>query len=133
MPRSARPRYPPAMPDNPSFAVYILASRSRILYIGVTNSLPPPRAGTQVQTHPGLHSAKYNCNRLVWFANFQYINNAIATEKKLKGWLRSRKIALIEEKNPTWEDLGATWYTQEQLGKIRDRSTVGIDEACTKD
>ncbi len=39
-------------------------------------------------------------------------------EKKLKGWLRARKIALIEEKNPTWEDLSVHWYTPEQLQKF---------------
>jgi len=55
-------------------------------------------------------TAQYNCNRLVWFEHFQYIDNAIRREKQLKGWLRSRKIALIEQSNPTWEDLSATWF-----------------------
>ena len=51
----------------------------------------------------------------MWFSNFEYINNAIALEKKLKGWLRARKVAPVEEKNPTWRDLSESWYTQEQL------------------
>jgi hypothetical protein len=46
------------------------------------------------------------------------VDKAIAMEKKLKGWLRARKIALIAEKNPTWEDLSTGWYTQEQLDKF---------------
>jgi len=53
----------------------------------------------------------YNCNRLVWFERFEYVNNAIGREKQLKGWLRSRKVALIEQSNPTWEDLSADWFT----------------------
>ncbi len=105
------------MPEDPIFAVYILASRSRTLYIGVTNSLRRRVLEHKCKRIPGF-TAQYNCNRLVWFSNFQYVNNAIAMEKKLKGWLRSRKIALIEEQNPTWQDLSATWYTQEQLEKF---------------
>ena len=66
------------MPENPSFAVYILASRSRILYIGVTNSLRRRVLEHKCKRIPGF-TARYNCNRLVWFTNFQYVNNAIAT------------------------------------------------------
>jgi putative endonuclease len=107
----------PLLPQDPIFAVYILASRSRTLYIGVTNSLRRRILEHKCKHVPGF-TASYNCNRLVWFSNFEYINNAIATEKRLKGWLRSRKIALIEEKNPTWEDLSASWFTPEQLEKF---------------
>jgi len=113
----ALPHYLPPMPQNPAFAVYIVASRSRTLYIGVTNNLRRRILEHKCKRIPGF-TVTYNCDRLVWFTNFQYINNAIATEKKLKGWLRSRKIAIVEEKNPTWEDLSATWYTQEQLEKF---------------
>jgi putative endonuclease len=60
-------------------------------------------------------SASYNCNRLVYYEQFASPTNAIAREKQLKGWIRKKKIALIEKTNPTWQDLSEGWYTQEQL------------------
>ena len=73
-----------------TYYVYIMASRSRVLYTGVTNDL----------------------GRLVYFEEFGDVRDAIACEKQLKGWVRSRKIQLIEEKNPTWEDLAAHWFPE---------------------
>ena len=55
-------------------------------------------------------TARYNCDRLVWFENFQYIQSAIAREKELKGWRRAKKIALIVSMNPRWMDLSRDWY-----------------------
>jgi putative endonuclease len=93
-------------PDAYEFYVYILASRSRTLYIGVTRHLR-----TRILQHraqkPGSFTARYKIDRLVYFERFQYISNAIAREKELKDWNRARKIALIETTNPTWEDLAA--------------------------
>ena len=105
------------MHEDPTFSTYILASSSRTLYIGITNNLRRRILQHKCKVIPGF-SSRYNCDRLVWFATFQYVDKAIAAEKKLKGWLRARKIALIVEKNPTWEDLSADWYTQEQLDKF---------------
>ncbi len=48
---------------------------------------------------------KYNVSRLVYFEEFQNVNDAIEAEKKIKGWLRSKKISLVESKNPEWKDL----------------------------
>ena len=48
---------------------------------------------------------RYNVNKLVYFEHFTDINDAIAAEKKIKGWLRIKKINLIKSKNPTWKDL----------------------------
>jgi putative endonuclease len=55
-------------------------------------------------------TARYNCDRLVWLERFQYVQNAIAREKELKGWSRAKKIALIESANPAWMDLSRDWY-----------------------
>ena len=52
-----------------------------------------------------VFSKKYNLHRLVYLEAFGEIRNAIAREKQLKGWLRSKKIALIETDNPQWNDL----------------------------
>jgi putative endonuclease len=54
-------------------------------------------------------ASKYHCDRLVHYESFDDVHRAIGREKELKGWLRSKKIALIESSNPRWEDLAATW------------------------
>jgi putative endonuclease len=83
--------------------VYILSNRSRTFYIGVINDLLRRIAEHREGTHDGF-TAKYRIHRLVHSEHFQYIDNAITREKVLKGWLRSKKIALIQTDNPTWED-----------------------------
>ena len=54
-------------------------------------------------------SAKYNCNKLLYYEHFDNINNAIAREKQLKGWRRSKKENLIRKYNPGWRDLSRDW------------------------
>jgi putative endonuclease len=54
-------------------------------------------------------SSKYKCNRLVYFESFDDVHKAIGREKQLKGWRRSKKIALIEKLNPRWEDHAKNW------------------------
>jgi putative endonuclease len=90
------------------FFVYILSSRSRNLYIGLTNDLRR-RVLEHRQHRPGTHTARYNIDRLVYFERFQYVQSAIAREKELKDWNRALKVGLIEQVNPTWEDLAAEW------------------------
>jgi putative endonuclease len=68
----------------------------------------------KVKLHEGF-SATYNCHRLIWFERYDDPRNAIAREKQLKGWIRAKKIALIEKTNPTWNDLSESWYTAQQL------------------
>jgi putative endonuclease len=55
---------------------------------------------------------EYKCHRLVHWESFDDVRNAINREKEIKGWRRSKKVALIEETNPTWEDLAADWYEE---------------------
>ncbi|WP_433974009.1 GIY-YIG nuclease family protein [Tunturiibacter lichenicola] len=90
------------------FYVYILASRSRTLYVGFTNNIRQ-RINQHRNKNPDTHTAKYNIGRLVHYEHFTYVLNAIAREKELKDWNRSKKIELIEQSNPTWEDLAADW------------------------
>ena len=86
------------------FWVYILSNRSHILYIGLTNSLRR-RVSEHRKQIQGTFTARYKITRLVYFEEFQYVNNAIAREKELKHWTRAQKIALIEASNSTWEEL----------------------------
>ena len=93
-----------AMPQREyEFYVYILGSRSRNLYIGMTNNLRR-RVAEHREHRPGAYTAQYNIDRLLYFERFQYVRSAIAREKELKDWNRARKIELIEKVNPTWED-----------------------------
>jgi putative endonuclease len=94
---------------DPAYCAYIMASRSRTLYIGVTSDLTRRAFQHKQKTLRGF-SARYNCTRLVWFQSFSEISAAIQREKELKGWTRAKKIALIESANPTWEDLSAAWH-----------------------
>jgi len=92
-----------------SFFVYVMSNRSKTLYTGVTNNLLR-RVWEHKQGVGSEFCAHYKLDRLVYFEEFRYVDNAIAREKQIKGWLRIRKIALIVAQNPTWSDLSAEWY-----------------------
>ena len=96
------------------YFTYIVASRSRTLYAGVTSDLEKRVFEHKKKLHEGF-SATYNCARLVWFERFTEVDFAIEREKQLKRWRREKKTALIEANNPTWVDLSEGWYTREQL------------------
>jgi putative endonuclease len=87
-----------------TYDVYILASRSGVLYIGATNDLERRVAEHKAKRVPGF-TAGYNCDRFVWYEAFANVNDAIAAEKRIKGWRREKKLALIHETNPTMADL----------------------------
>jgi putative endonuclease len=87
-----------------TYHVYILASISRTLYIGVTNDIERRVAEHVEGLTPGF-TAKYHIKRLVYFEAFEEIEAAVAREKQLKGWRRAKKIKLIESLNPNWNDL----------------------------
>ena len=91
------------------FWVYILASRSRVLYVGVTNDLLRRIREHPTREVPGF-TAKYRIDRLVHCEETDDIEAAIAREKEIKGWRRSKKIVLIEAANPTWIDLSQGWF-----------------------
>jgi methylglutaconyl-CoA hydratase len=96
------------------FYVYIMASKSRVLYTGVTNDIRSRAWDHKNDINPGF-TRDYRVHRLVYYETFQYIGNAIAREKTIKGWLRRKKTALIESKNPTWEDLSESWFDGKQV------------------
>ena len=95
--------------------VYILAGKSAVLYTGVTSRLDVRTIQHRSKQIEGF-TRKYNITRLVYFESFGDIRDAIAREKTIKGWLRSKKIALIQSQNPTWRDLAddflpkSKWY-----------------------
>lgn len=90
---------------NNQFYVYILTNHSdKVLYTGVTNNIQRRIFEHKNKLISGF-SSKYNLNKLVYLELFSNPNEAIAAEKKIKGWLRKKKINLIETKNPDWLDL----------------------------
>lgn len=93
-----------------TFYVYILASRSRVLYVGVTNDLARRVNEHKQGSVPGF-TTRYRVTRLVYFEEFADIRDAIAREKEIKGWVRSRKVRLIGSRNPTWEDLSSLFFS----------------------
>ena len=90
------------------YHVYILSSKSGTLYIGMTNNLRRRIWEHKHKIVAGF-TQKYNVNRLVYFEEYREPQQAIAREKQLKGWLRKRKITLIESSNPKWRDLSDDW------------------------
>ncbi len=112
------------------FYVYIMASKSRVLYIGITNNLRR-RVWEHKNDLCSGFTRDYKIHRLVYFERFQYVRNAIHREKQLKGWLRKRKVGLIETINPTWEDLAAEWFKPtEEKQVLRAQNTRAQDDSC---
>jgi putative endonuclease len=90
------------------YSVYIVASKSRVLYIGMTNNLERRIFEHKNDTVEGF-SMQYRCHRLLYYESFDDVGKAIDREKQLKRWNRAKKICLIEQRNRTWEDLAADW------------------------
>ena len=107
------------------YSVYIVASRSRRLYVGVTNNL----IGRLFRHRNGESefTARYGITRLVYFETTRDVRSAIAREKQIKGWVRAKKIALITRANPTWDDLAADWF-DEKGGKTKADPEERSDE-----
>ena len=87
-----------------TYFVYIMASRSRVLYTGVTNDLARRVDEHKRGVNAGFTS-RYRITRLVYVEEFADIRDAIAREKQIKSWTRIRRIGLVEQRNPFWQDL----------------------------
>ena len=86
--------------------VYIITNQyNRVLYTGVTAELRARIWEHKTKFHPKSFTAKFNCNKIVWFECFHHIVEAIEREKQIKGGSRKDKEALIETLNPIWKDL----------------------------
>ena len=90
------------------YYVYILANGSKTLYTGVTSNLQRRMYEHKQHLVAGFTS-KYHVTRLVYFEETSDVQAALAREKSIKGWLRAKKVALIESDNPGWRDLSEEW------------------------
>ncbi|RYU90608.1 GIY-YIG nuclease family protein [Mucilaginibacter terrigena] len=92
------------------YYVYIITNASNnVLYTGVTNDLADRVLQHKDKMNKGF-SAQYQCGKLVYYEEFQWIQDAIAREKQIKAGSRKKKIALIVNENPDCNDLSIGWY-----------------------
>ena len=103
------------------FYVYILASRSRRLYVGVTNNLLVRLA--RHRDGECTFTARYRISRLVYFECTANVMGAIAREKQIKAWRRAKRVALVERSNPAWDDLAPAWLPEEKADPSSLRSS----------
>ncbi len=81
-----------------------MTNKSRTLYTGMTNNLKRRVSEHKAKQVQGF-TQKYNITRLIYYESFNYAQDAITREKQIKGWLRIKKINLIESVNPKWKDI----------------------------
>ncbi len=91
--------------------MYILSNASRVLYTGITSNLERRVWEHKRKQVPGF-TQKYNVTQLVYFEVWGSARAAIAREKQIKDWRRSKRAALIESVNPCWKDLSAEWFAE---------------------
>ena len=99
-----------------TYFVYIMANDARTTYVGVTNDLERRVREHRNGRTPSSFSARHGIAKLVYMEDFEDIHDAIAREKQIKNWRRSKKVAIINELNPGWDDLAAGRYSDDRAG-----------------
>ncbi len=113
--------------ERKTYCVYIMGSLSGTLYIGITSNLHKRAFQHKFHKIEGF-TDKYQVERLLYWESFDDVHKAIAREKQLKGWRRSKKVVLIEAINPHWLDLAREWYPwMKEVGSGRGASTPQND------
>ena len=92
-----------------TFYVYILASKTGTLYVGLTNNIKRRIYEHKQHIVPGF-TDKYDIDRLLYFETFRSSVSAIGREKQIKAWRREKKVQIIDSKNPEWKDISEDWY-----------------------
>jgi putative endonuclease len=101
------------------YYIYIMTNKSKTLYTGMTNNLERRVYEHKNKLIKGF-TKKYNIIRLVYYEVSKSVEVAIAREKQIKGWLRRKKIDLIESVNPQWNDLSEGWFSDVTMSPGRD-------------
>jgi putative endonuclease len=117
--------------------VYILASKARVIYVGVTNNLVRRIWEHRSGAVAGF-TRRYGVDRLVYYESCVDPVSAISREKQIKGWARVKKVAMIESSNPTWNDLAEHWFLDvssddpsHALGVTCESASPAIDERAS--
>ena len=85
---------------------YIVTNKNNtVLYVGVTSALRARIWEHKTKFYPKSFSSRYNCEKIVWYEDFDTINEAIEREKQLKAGSRKKKVDLVDSLNPEWKDL----------------------------
>jgi len=108
--------------------VYMMTNRSKTLYIGVTDDLVRRVYEHKSKTIRGF-TRRYNITKLVYYEMTSDVQAAIKREKQIKGWLRRKKMALIEALNPQWVDLSEEWFSDVTLS---DSEGSGDSSLCSE-
>jgi len=96
-----------------SYHVYMLTNKwNTVIYTGVTGNLEGRVWAHKKKIDPKSFTAKYNCNKLVWYAETNDVYVALEEEKRIKAGSRAKKIKMIEEMNPDWKDLSKEWFEE---------------------
>jgi putative endonuclease len=102
-----------------TYHVYILTNKNNtVLYTGITSDLDQRVFEHKTKLHPKSFTARYNCDKLVYFEEFDDVEIAIKREKQLKRYEKLWKKDLINKSNPEWKDLSEDWFDEKtiQLG-----------------
>ncbi|WP_298485287.1 GIY-YIG nuclease family protein [uncultured Maribacter sp.] len=90
--------------------VYIMTNKPNgVLYIGVTDNIEERVKEHKIKAYPKSFTAKYNCDKLIYFEEFHSGTDAVKRERQFKKWKRDWKINLIKEMNPSWSDISINW------------------------
>ena len=98
-------------------------NNNRSLYTGLCNGLKHRVWKHKTNKYPGF-TQKYKCYKLVYYENYQYIQDAIIREKQIKNWRREKKVNLINIDNPGWNDLAQDWYDEKGLSEELKENTI---------
>ncbi len=100
--------------------IYIMSNKHQgVIYVGVTDNLIERVKEHKLKIYPNSFTAKYNCNKLIYFEELGNGLEATNREKQLKKWKRNWKVNLIEDMNPTWMDISLNWNFN--FNKIRNK------------
>ena len=97
------------------YYVYLMANRSKTLYVGMTNDLQRRVYEHKHMVKDGF-TRRYLVDRLLYYEVTDDVSSAIAREKQIKGWRRSKKVALVESRNPRWQDLASDFADSQPPG-----------------
>ena len=95
-----------------------MTNKSGTLYVGMTNEIERRVHEHRIGTSEGF-TKRYKLNRLIYYEDYSDPASAIEREKQIKGWLRKKKIELVREFNPRWDDFAATWSSEGPDSSLR--------------
>ncbi len=117
-----------------AYYTYIASNKwNTVLYSGVTRNLDMRTLQHVHKVYPHSFTAKYNINKILWYEVFEEIEDALRAEKQIKGWRRSKKLDLIRQMNPQFEDLAVRDPSTMAEASAQDDMRGGIEKKESRD